>query len=103
MVADGRREDLLAHVVGRYRAVDRRCGAVVVVGSDFDACEVFRAALHVDPGFALPPHHGRLRHDDSGRLARCGQERLHVHAWHQHLTRRHIEEADALHPRVHAW
>ncbi|GIJ54668.1 phosphate acetyltransferase [Virgisporangium aurantiacum] len=36
MVADGRREDLLAHIVDRYRAVDRRCGAVVVVGSDFD-------------------------------------------------------------------
>ncbi|GAA1033756.1 phosphate acetyltransferase [Virgisporangium ochraceum] len=36
MVADGRREDLFAHIVDRYRAVDRRCGAVVVVGSDFD-------------------------------------------------------------------
>jgi hypothetical protein len=36
MVADGRREDLFAHIVDRYRAVARRCGAVVVVGSDFD-------------------------------------------------------------------
>jgi phosphate acetyltransferase len=36
MVADGRREDLFAQIVDRYRAVDRRCGAVVIVGSDFD-------------------------------------------------------------------
>jgi phosphate acetyltransferase len=36
LVAAGRREDLLALIVERYRAVDRRCAAVVVVGSDFD-------------------------------------------------------------------
>lgn len=36
MVADGRREELFGRIIDRYRAVDRRCGAVVVVGSDFD-------------------------------------------------------------------
>jgi phosphate acetyltransferase len=36
LVAAGRREDLFALIVERYRAVDRRCAAVVVVGSDFD-------------------------------------------------------------------
>ena len=36
LVAAGRREDLFSLIVERYRAVDRRCAAVVVVGSDFD-------------------------------------------------------------------
>ncbi|MGC5309510.1 phosphate acetyltransferase [Micromonospora zamorensis] len=36
LVADGRREELISRVVERYRAVERRCPAVVVVGSDFD-------------------------------------------------------------------
>jgi len=36
LVAAGRREDLFALIVERYRAVARRCAAVVVVGSDFD-------------------------------------------------------------------
>ncbi|MGQ5261865.1 phosphate acetyltransferase [Micromonospora sp. ZYX-F-536] len=36
MVADGRREELISAVVERYRAVERQCPAVVVVGSDFD-------------------------------------------------------------------
>ncbi|MEU8208360.1 phosphate acetyltransferase [Micromonospora sp. NPDC049044] len=36
LVADGRREQLISTVVERYRAVERQCSAVVVVGSDFD-------------------------------------------------------------------
>ncbi|WP_369916250.1 phosphate acetyltransferase [Plantactinospora sp. KBS50] len=36
LVADGRREELISRIVQRYRAVERRCPAVVVVGSDFD-------------------------------------------------------------------
>ncbi|GAB3954414.1 hypothetical protein GCM10027614_61460 [Micromonospora vulcania] len=36
LVADGRREELISVVVERYRAVERQCPAVVVVGSDFD-------------------------------------------------------------------
>ncbi|MFJ6152503.1 MULTISPECIES: phosphate acetyltransferase [Micromonospora] len=35
LVADGRREELISRIVERYRAVERRCPAVVVVGSDF--------------------------------------------------------------------
>ncbi|MGN9779031.1 phosphate acetyltransferase [Micromonospora sp. H33] len=35
MVADGRREQLISGVVERYRELERRCPAVVVVGSDF--------------------------------------------------------------------
>ncbi|MET7373675.1 phosphate acetyltransferase [Micromonospora arida] len=36
LVADGRREQLISAIVERYRAVERQCPAVVVVGSDFD-------------------------------------------------------------------
>ncbi|WP_091197695.1 phosphate acetyltransferase [Micromonospora narathiwatensis] len=35
LVADGRREELISRIVARYREVERRCPAVVVVGSDF--------------------------------------------------------------------
>ncbi|SCL66208.1 phosphate acetyltransferase [Micromonospora citrea] len=35
LVADGRREELVSGIVERYREVERRCPAVVVVGSDF--------------------------------------------------------------------
>ncbi|MFD0823208.1 AAA family ATPase, partial [Micromonospora zhanjiangensis] len=35
MVADGRREELIGRIVERYRALERHCAAVVVVGSDF--------------------------------------------------------------------
>ncbi|MEO3778101.1 phosphate acetyltransferase [Micromonospora sp. B11E3] len=35
LVADGRREELISRIVQRYRDVERRCPAVVVVGSDF--------------------------------------------------------------------
>ncbi|MET7877286.1 phosphate acetyltransferase [Micromonospora profundi] len=35
LVADGRREELISRIVERYRAVERRCPAMVVVGSDF--------------------------------------------------------------------
>ncbi len=36
LVADGRREELISQIVERYRAVEHRCRAVVVIGSDFD-------------------------------------------------------------------
>ncbi|MFI5832576.1 phosphate acetyltransferase [Micromonospora sp. NPDC051300] len=35
LVANGRREELISRIVTRYREVERRCPAVVVVGSDF--------------------------------------------------------------------
>ncbi|MFF5175495.1 phosphate acetyltransferase [Micromonospora sp. NPDC000089] len=35
LVADGRREELISRIVERYRAVERQCPAMVVVGSDF--------------------------------------------------------------------
>lgn len=35
LVADGRREELIGRIVERYREVERRCSAVVVIGSDF--------------------------------------------------------------------
>ncbi|GAB3156113.1 phosphate acetyltransferase [Micromonospora sonneratiae] len=35
LVADGRREELIGGIVERYREVERRCPAMVVVGSDF--------------------------------------------------------------------
>ncbi|MGB2569744.1 phosphate acetyltransferase [Micromonospora citrea] len=35
LVADGRREELISRIVERYRDLERRCPAVVVVGSDF--------------------------------------------------------------------
>jgi len=35
LVADGKREELVARIVERYRAVERQCTSVVVVGSDF--------------------------------------------------------------------
>ncbi|MFI5850441.1 phosphate acetyltransferase [Micromonospora chalcea] len=35
LVADGRREELISRIVSRYREVERRCPAIVVVGSDF--------------------------------------------------------------------
>jgi phosphate acetyltransferase len=35
LVADGRREELISRIVERYREVERRCGSVVVIGSDF--------------------------------------------------------------------
>ncbi|SCL41292.1 phosphate acetyltransferase [Micromonospora pallida] len=36
LVGEGRREELIGRIVERYRAVERRCPAMVVVGSDFD-------------------------------------------------------------------
>jgi phosphate acetyltransferase len=35
LVADGRREELIGRIVERYREVERRSSAVVVIGSDF--------------------------------------------------------------------
>ncbi|MEU7902908.1 phosphate acetyltransferase [Actinoplanes sp. NPDC049118] len=35
LVSDGKREELISRIVERYREVERRCGSVVVIGSDF--------------------------------------------------------------------
>lgn len=35
LVADGRREDLIARIIERYRALEHRCDTVLVIGSDF--------------------------------------------------------------------
>ena len=35
LVADGKREEVVTRIVERYRAVERRCSSVVVIGSDF--------------------------------------------------------------------
>jgi phosphate acetyltransferase len=37
LVADGRWEELIGRLVERYREVERQCGSVVVIGSDFAA------------------------------------------------------------------
>ncbi|MFI6077021.1 phosphate acetyltransferase [Actinoplanes sp. NPDC051343] len=37
LVADGRWEELIGRIVERYRELERRCGSVVVIGSDFAA------------------------------------------------------------------
>jgi phosphate acetyltransferase len=37
LVAEGRREELISRIVGRYRDAERRSAAMVVIGSDFDA------------------------------------------------------------------
>lgn len=37
LVADGRWEELIGRIVERYRELERRCGSVVVIGSDFTA------------------------------------------------------------------
>jgi phosphate acetyltransferase len=36
MIADGKREELVSRLVERYRALERHCDAIVVVGSDFE-------------------------------------------------------------------
>lgn len=71
LVADGRREELIARIVARYRAVERHCPAVVVVGSDFAdgdgagarelafnarlATEFSNVVVPVVDGFGQPP------------------------------------------------
>jgi phosphate acetyltransferase len=35
LVADGRREELIARIIERYRDLERRCATVLVIGSDF--------------------------------------------------------------------
>jgi phosphate acetyltransferase len=37
LVAEGRREELISRIVGRYRDAEHRSAAMVVIGSDFDA------------------------------------------------------------------
>ncbi|NES28735.1 phosphate acetyltransferase [Micromonospora terminaliae] len=71
LVADGRREELISRIVARYRAVERHCPAVVVVGSDFTdgdgagarelafnarlATEFSSVVVPVVDGFGQPP------------------------------------------------
>src|SRR5262249_28233408 len=54
LVAAGRREDVVSRIVERYRAVARRCDAVVVVGSDLDDGQptelAFNARLAIEFG-----------------------------------------------------
>ncbi|HET9516614.1 MAG TPA: phosphate acetyltransferase, partial [Actinoplanes sp.] len=35
LVADGKREELIARIIERYRELERRCATVLVIGSDF--------------------------------------------------------------------
>ncbi|MFE9205766.1 phosphate acetyltransferase [Micromonospora sp. NPDC007230] len=62
LVADGRREELISRIVARYRAVERRCPAVVVVGSDFADGDgagprelAFNARLAIEFGSVVVP------------------------------------------------
>jgi phosphate acetyltransferase len=50
LVAEGNREELVARIVERYRELEHRCPAVVVVGSDFTA----------EPGTVAPEPHREL-------------------------------------------
>ncbi|HEX5594609.1 MAG TPA: phosphate acetyltransferase, partial [Micromonosporaceae bacterium] len=74
LVADGRREELVSLIVERYRAVERACPAVVVVGSDFDDAEghlagrmprelAFNARLATEFGSLVVPVVDGLGHD----------------------------------------
>ncbi|MFE9656013.1 phosphate acetyltransferase [Micromonospora sp. NPDC006431] len=62
LVADGRREELISRIVARYREVERRCPAVVVVGSDFADGDgagprelAFNARLAIEFGSVVVP------------------------------------------------
>ncbi|WBB79403.1 phosphate acetyltransferase [Micromonospora sp. WMMD882] len=63
LVGEGRREELVSRIVQRYRAVERRCPAMVVVGSDFDDTGdpgnprelAFNARLAVEFGSVVVP------------------------------------------------
>ncbi|WP_089155053.1 phosphate acetyltransferase [Micromonospora sp. NBS 11-29] len=62
LVANGRREELISAIVARYREVERRCPAVVVVGSDFADGDgagprelAFNARLAVEFGSVVVP------------------------------------------------
>ena len=62
LVTNGRREELIAAIVARYREVERRCPAVVVVGSDFADGDgagprelAFNARLAIEFGSVVVP------------------------------------------------
>ncbi|MFI2709673.1 phosphate acetyltransferase [Micromonospora sp. NPDC018662] len=62
LVTNGRREELISAIVTRYREVERRCPAVVVVGSDFADGDgagprelAFNARLAVEFGSVVVP------------------------------------------------
>ncbi|MFI6133436.1 phosphate acetyltransferase [Micromonospora sp. NPDC051141] len=62
LVTNGRREELISAIVARYREVERRCPAVVVVGSDFADGDgtgprelAFNARLAIEFGSVVVP------------------------------------------------
>ncbi|GAB3078217.1 phosphate acetyltransferase [Micromonospora schwarzwaldensis] len=62
LVTNGRREELISAIVNRYREVERRCPAVVVVGSDFADGDgagprelAFNARLAIEFGSVVVP------------------------------------------------
>ncbi|MGA3489806.1 phosphate acetyltransferase [Micromonosporaceae bacterium DT55] len=51
LVADGRREELVARIVERYHEVERRASATVIIGSDFDDAGETRGGLSRELAF----------------------------------------------------
>lgn len=88
LVADGRREELISRIVERYRAVERRCGSVVVVGSDFSDGQddshdelprelAFNARLATEFGsVVVPVVSGQGRRADLGAAVRSAYHSL---------------------------
>lgn len=88
LVADGRREELISRIVERYRALERRCGSVVVVGSDFSDGQddshdelprelAFNARLATEFGsVVVPVVSGQGRRADLGAAVRSAYHSL---------------------------
>ncbi|OJF10827.1 phosphate acetyltransferase [Couchioplanes caeruleus] len=88
LVADGRREELVSRIVERYRAVERECGSVVVIGSDFADGQdeghdelprelAFNARLATEFGsVVLPVVSGQGRRGDLGAAVRSAYHSL---------------------------
>ncbi|GGQ39484.1 phosphate acetyltransferase [Couchioplanes caeruleus subsp. azureus] len=88
LVADGRREELVSRIVERYRAVERGCGSVVVIGSDFADGQddggdelprelAFNARLATEFGsVVLPVVSGQGRRGDLGAAVRSAYHSL---------------------------
>ncbi|MEV4641565.1 phosphate acetyltransferase [Actinoplanes sp. NPDC049548] len=88
LVADGRREELISRIVERYRAVERQCASVVVVGSDFSDGQdethdelprelAFNARLATEFGsVVVPVVSGQGRRADLGAAVRSAYHSL---------------------------
>nr|WP_211303693.1 phosphate acetyltransferase [Pseudosporangium ferrugineum] len=88
LVADGRREELISRIVERYRAVERQCASVVVVGSDFTDGQdevhdelprelAFNARLATEFGsVVVPVVSGQGRRTDLGAAVRSAYHSL---------------------------